>query len=319
MIRKQQLLTGRPEKQMGFFARLGRDVKRNYILYIMIAPVVAYYVIFCYWPMYGIQIAFRDFIPRLGFFGSPWVGLDHFKRFFSSYNFLTLLGNTLKLSIYGLLVSFPIPILFALLLNYLPGKGFRKTVQTISYAPNFISMVVMCGMITIFLYPDTGVINQVIKSLGGESVDFLSNPKYFRSIFVWTGVWQTMGFSAIMYISALSGVDYEMHEAAIIDGANKLQRIRYIDMPSIMPTASIMLIFALSGIMGVDFQKVLLLQNSLIMSVSDVLSTYVYRVGILDSDYGYSTAVGLFNSVCSVILLIASNAIVKKKTSSGLW
>lgn len=191
--------------------------------------------------MYGIQIAFRDFIPRLGFFGSPWVGLDHFKRFFSSYNFLTLLGNTLKLSIYGLLVSFPIPILFALLLNYLPGKGFRKTVQTISYAPNFISMVVMCGMITIFLYPDTGVINQVIKSLGGESVDFLSNPKYFRSIFVWTGVWQTMGFSAIMYISALSGVDYEMHEAAIIDGANKLQRIRYIDMPSIMPTASIML------------------------------------------------------------------------------
>lgn len=319
MIRKQQLLTGRPEKQMGFFTRLGRDVKRNYILYIMIAPVVAYYVIFCYWPMYGIQIAFRDFIPRLGFFGSPWVGLDHFKRFFSSYNFLTLLGNTLKLSIYGLLVSFPIPILFALLLNYLPGKGFRKTVQTISYAPNFISMVVMCGMITIFLYPDTGVINQVIKSLGGESVDFLSNPKYFRSIFVWTGVWQTMGFSAIMYISALSGVDYEMHEAAIIDGANKLQRIRYIDMPSIMPTASIMLIFALSGIMGVDFQKVLLLQNSLNMSVSDVLSTYVYRVGILDSDYGYSTAVGLFNSVCSVILLIASNAIVKKKTSSGLW
>lgn len=319
MRRKQQLLTDRPEKRMGFFSRLGRDVRRNYILYIMIAPVVAYYVIFCYWPMYGIQIAFRDFIPRLGFWGSPWVGFDHFKRFFSSYKFLTLLGNTLMLSIYGLLVSFPLPILFALLLNYLPGKGFRKTVQTISYAPNFISMVVLCGMITIFLYPDTGVINQVIKSLGGESIDFLSNPKYFRSIFVWTGVWQTMGFSAIMYISALSGVDYEMHEAAIIDGANKLQRIRYIDLPSIIPTASIMLIFALSGIMGVDFQKVLLLQNSLNMTVSDVLSTYVYRVGLLDSDYGYSTAVGLFNSVCSVVLLIASNAIVKKKTSSGLW
>lgn len=319
MRRKQQLLTDRPEKRMGFFSRLGRDVRRNYILYIMIAPVVAYYVIFCYWPMYGIQIAFRDFIPRLGFWGSPWVGFDHFKRFFSSYKFLTLLGNTLMLSIYGLLVSFPLPILFALLLNYLPGKGFRKMVQTISYAPNFISMVVLCGMITIFLYPDTGVINQVIKSLGGESIDFLSNPKYFRSIFVWTGVWQTMGFSAIMYISALSGVDYEMHEAAIIDGANKLQRIRYIDLPSIIPTASIMLIFALSGIMGVDFQKVLLLQNSLNMTVSDVLSTYVYRVGLLDSDYGYSTAVGLFNSVCSVILLIASNAIVKKKTSSGLW
>lgn len=318
MIRKRQQLPGRLEN-MGFFARLGRDIKRNHILYILIAPVVAYYIIFCYWPLYGIQIAFKDYVPRLGFWGSPWVGFDHFERFFSSYNFLTLLGNTLKLSIYGLLVNFPIPILFALLLNYLPGKRFRKTVQTISYAPNFISMVVMCGMITIFLYPDTGVINQVIQSLGGESVDFLSNPKFFRSIFVWSGLWQTMGFSAIMYISALSGVDYEMHEAAIIDGANKLQRIRYIDLPSIMPTASIMLIFALSGIMGVDFQKVLLLQNSLNMSVSDVISTYVYRVGLLDSDYGYSTAVGLFNSVCSVILLVASNAIVKKKTSSGLW
>lgn len=299
--------------------RLKKEWKRNYILYFMIAPVVLYYIIFCYWPLYGIQIAFRDFSPRLGFWKSEWVGLEHFKRFFSSYNFGTLIGNTLKLSIYGLLVSFPIPIAFALLLNYLPGNRFRKFVQTVSYAPNFISMVVLCGMITIFFYPKTGIINQIIQALGGKSVAFLSSPKYFRSLFVWSGVWQSMGFSSIMYISALSSVNPELHEAAIIDGASKLQRIWHVDLPAIFPTMVIMFIFALSGIMGVDFQKVLLLQNSLNISVSDVISTYTYRVGLLDSDFGYSTAVGLFNSLCSVVLLITSNAIVKKRTSTGLW
>ncbi|MBO5069454.1 MAG: sugar ABC transporter permease [Roseburia sp.] len=306
-------------KKPRFIHLLGKEIRKNYILYIMIAPVVAYYIIFHYWPLYGLQIAFKDFIPKQGFWRSPWVGFKHFERFFSGYNFWTLIGNTLKLSIYGLLASFPIPIFFALLLNYLPGKKFGKLVQMVSYAPNFISMVVLCGMVKIFFFPETGVINQIIMALGGESVDFLSRPKFYRSLFVWSGVWQTMGFSAVMYISALSGVDYEMHEAAIIDGASKWQRIRYVDLPSIKPTIIIMLIFALGGIMGVDYQKSLLLQNSLNMPVSDVLSTYVYRVGLLDSDYGYSTAVGLFNSVCNVILLLTSNAIVKKKTSTGLW
>lgn len=311
--------SGSLKKNPNFIQRLGKDLKKNYILYIMITPVVVYYIVFHYWPLYGIQIAFRDYIPKLGFWKSPWVGLDHFKRFFSGYNFWTLIGNTLKLSVYSLLASFPIPIIFALLLNYLPGKRFQKIVQTVSYAPNFISMVVLCGMIKIFFFPETGIINQVITALGGTSVDFLSNSKYYRSLFVWSGVWQNMGFSAIMYISALSSVDHDMHEAAIIDGASKWQRIWYIDLPSIRPTVILMLIFALSGIMGVDSQKSLLLQNSLNMPVSDVLATYVYRVGLLDSDYGYSTAVGLFNSVCSVILLLTSNAIVKKKTSTGLW
>lgn len=299
--------------------RLGRDMRRNWILYVMIIPVVAYYVIFHYIPMYGVQIAFKDYSARLGFWGSPWNDFAYFKRFFSSYNFWTLLKNTLTLSIYSLLVSFPIPILFALLVNYLPGKKFRKTVQMISYAPNFISTVVLCGMVTIFFYPETGIINQVIKYFGGSSIPFLSGTKYYRSIFVWSGIWQTMGFSAIIYISALSGVDYEMHEAAIIDGASKLQRIWYIDLPSILPTALLMLILAMGGIMGVDYQKTLLLQNSLNMPVSDVLSTYTYRVGLIDSDFGYSTAVGLFNSLCSIILIVSVNAIVKKKTSSGLW
>lgn len=319
MVYKQtKMISSRADSER-FSVRLKKDLRRNWILYLMILPVVAYYIIFHYIPMYGVQIVFKDYSGRLGIWGSQWIGLDHFRRFFSSYKFNALLKNTLTLSIYSLLVSVPIPIIFALMLNYLPGKRFRKTVQMVSYAPNFISMMVLCGMVTIFFYPETGIINQIIKQLGGKSIPFLSSTKHYRHLFVWSGVWQSMGFSAIMYISALSGVDQEMHEAAIIDGATKLQRIWYIDLPTIMPTAMIMLIFAMGGIMGVDMEKSLLLQNSLNISVSDVLSTYVYRVGLIDSDFGYSTAVGLFNSLCNIILLVTTNAIVRSKTSNGLW
>ena len=306
-------------KKNGFFTRLRKDLKKNYILYLLILPVFLYYVIFAYVPMYGIQLAFKEFVPKLGIFGSPWVGLDNFTRFFSSYNFQSLLLNTLGISVYGLLAGFPIPILFALLLNYLPGKRFRKSVQMVSYAPNFISVVVMCGMITIFLAPDTGIVNQIITALGGKSVSFLSVPGYFKSIYVWTGVWQGMGFSSIIYISALSGVDGQLHEAAIIDGATKFQRIVHIDIPSIAPTMIILLILSLGSIMSVGFEKIYLLQNSLNMSASDVISTYVYRVGLIDSDYSYSTAVGLFNSVINAILLVTVNTAAKKLSSTSLW
>lgn len=319
MALKQKAIPDRTLRSDGFFQRLRKDIRRNWILYVMILPVIAYYVIFHYIPMYGVQIAFKDYSGKLGIWNSPWNDFAHFKRFFSSYKFSALLKNTLTLSIYSLLVSFPIPIIFALLLNYLPGKRFRKTVQMVSYAPNFISMMVLCGMVTIFFYPETGIINQIIKRFGGTSIPFLSSTACYRHLFVWSGIWQSMGFSAIIYISALSSVDREMHEAAIIDGATKLQRIWYIDLPSIMPTALILLIFAMGGIMGVDMEKSLLLQNSLNMPVSDVLSTYVYRVGLLDSDFGYSTAVGLFNSLCNIFLLVTVNTIVKKKTSTGLW
>ncbi|WZL79341.1 ABC transporter permease subunit [Eubacteriales bacterium mix99] len=311
--------TEKAGKRKNCFYRLGKDMKKNPILYLMILPVVAYYIIFHYVPMYGIQIAFKDFVPKLGFLGSPWVGLDHFTRFFSGYNFKNLLRNTLEISVYGLLVGFPIPILFALLLNYLPGKWFQKSVQMVSYAPNFISTVVMCGMITIFLAPDTGIINQLVKALGGKPVAFLSVPEFFKSIYVWTGVWQGMGFSSIIYISALSGVDYQIHEAAIIDGATKLQRILNIDIPSIAPTMIILLILSLGSIMGVGFEKIYLLQNPLNMSASDVISTYVYRVGLIDSDYSYSTAIGLFNSVINAFLLIIVNSVAKRFTSTSLW
>ena len=307
------------KKKKSYFFRLGKDMRKNPILYLMILPVVAYYIIFHYVPMYGIQIAFKDFIPKLGFSGSPWVGFDHFTRFFSGYNFRNLLLNTIGISVYGLLAGFPIPILFALLLNYLPGKWFRKSVQMVSYAPNFISPVVMCGIITIFLTPDTEIVNQLIKSFGGSSVSFLSVPEYFKSIYVWTGVWQGMGFGSIIYISALSGVDYQIHEAAIIDGATKFQRITHIDIPSIAPTMIVLLILSLGSIMGVGFEKVYLLQNPLNMSASDVISTYVYRVGLIDSDYSYSTAIGLFNSVINAILLVTVNSIAKKFSSTSLW
>lgn len=306
-------------QKRGYFGRLKIDVKKNYILYLMILPVVAYYIIFAYVPMYGIQIAFKDYIPKVGITGSPWIGFEHFRRFFSSYNFSNLILNTIGISVYSLLASFPIPIIFALLLNYLPGRKSRKTLQMVSYAPNFISTVVMCGMVTIFLTPDTGIINQIIKALGGESVAFLSEPGMFKSIYVWSGVWQTTGFNAIIYISALAGVDPQLHEAAIMDGATKLRRIWHIDLPSITPTMIILFILAMGSIMNVGFEKIFLLQNDLNMTASDVISTYVYRVGLVDSDYGYSTAVGLFNSLINVAILLIANTVSKKVTSTSLW
>ena len=302
-----------------FAQRLWMDLKRNRALYLLILPVVVYYIIFAYVPMYGVQLAFKNFIAKEGILGSPWVGFDNFSRFFSSYNFMSLLKNTLGISIYSLAVGFPLPIVFALLLNYVRSTKLKKTVQMVSYAPYFISTVVMCGMIIIFLQPSTGIMNQIREMLGLESVAYLSVPEYFKSIYVWTGVWQGLGWSTIIYISALSGVDYEMHEAAIMDGATKIRRMWSIDLPSILPTAVMLLILNFGGIMNVGFEKVFLLQNSLNQRTSDVISTYVYRVGMINNDYGYSTAVGLFNSVINVILLVSVNQIAKKITKVGLW
>lgn len=312
-------MTANVPKKKSFFQRLLADMKRNYVLYLLILPVAIYYIIFAYVPMYGIQLAFKEFIARDGIWGSPWIGFENFERFFSSYNFVALLKNTLGISIYSLIVGFPLPILFALLLNYVRSTKLKKSVQMVSYAPYFISTVVMCGMIVIFLQSDTGIFNQIRAVFGLESISFLSVPGYFKSIYVWTGVWQGLGWNTIIYISALSGVDYEMHEAAIMDGATKLRRMWSIDLPSILPTAVMLLILNVGGIMNVGFEKVYLLQNSLNQSTSDVISTYVYRVGMINNDYGYSTAVGLFNSVINVILLVSVNQITKKLTKVSLW
>lgn len=302
-----------------FCQRLLWDFKKNWILYAMILPVVIYYIIFSYVPMYGVQIAFKDYSIKKGIWDSAWVGLKHFNRFFSSYNFKQLLGNTLGISVYSLLVGFPIPILFALLLNYLMHMRLKKFIQMVSYAPHFISTVVMCGMISIFLAPDTGILNVLRQLVGLESVNFLANPDWYKSIHVWTGVWQGMGWSAIIYISALAGVDYEMHEAAIVDGATKLQRIMHIDLPSIKSTIMMLLVLDFGKLMNVGFEKVYLLQNSLNKSGASVISTYVYEIGLINADYSFSTAVGLFNSVINVILLVSANLFSKKFADESLF
>lgn len=304
---------------LSFHVRLGKDMKKNWILYAMILPVVIYYVVFAYGPLYGIQLAFKDYVIKDGIWGSPWVGFEHFTRFFSSYNFELLLKNTIGISVYSILVGFPIPIMFALLLNYLKNKHLKKTIQMASYAPYFISTVVMCGMIVIFLNPDTGIFNTIRGWLGLSSIDFLGKPELFKSIYVWTGVWQGMGWSSIIYISALSGVDYQLHEAAIVDGATKLQRIFHVDLPSIKPTIVMLLILQMGSLMSVGFEKVFLLQNTLNKGAASVISTYVYEVGLINSDYGYSTAIGLFNSVINLALIVVANQVCKKFADESLF
>lgn len=306
-------------KKQTFFSRLKKDLKTNWILYVLMIPVLLYFIIFHYKPMYGILLAFKDFKVKLGITGSPWVGLEHFERFFSSYNCWALIKNTLVLSIYSLVVGFPIPIVFALMLNYLNNKYLKKTVQMVSYAPHFISTVVICGMIAMFCNVDTGVFNVIGNMFGLESVDFLSKPDWFKHIYTWSGVWQSIGWDAIIYISALAGVDYEMHEAAIVDGATKLQRMWYIDLPSIKSTIVMLLILKFGSIMNLGFEKVFLLQNDLNKSAASIISTYVYEVGLIDSNYGYSTAINLFNTIINVILLVVANKISKKVADESLF
>lgn len=307
------------KKKESLGIRLLKNMKKNWILYVMILPVVVYYIIFAYTPMYGILLAFKNYKVKLGILGSPWVGFDHFQRFFSAYNFKQLIGNTVGISVYSLIIGFPIPIVFALMLNYLTHNKLKKIVQMVSYAPYFISTVVICGMITIFMAPDTGILNVLRGFFGLESVNFLAKPEWFKSIYVWTGVWQGMGWSSIIYISALAGVDYEMHEAAIVDGATKIQRMIHVDLPSIKPTILMLLILQMGSIMNVGFEKVYLLQNTLNKSAASVISTYVYEVGLINSDYGYSTAVGLFNSLINLALVVAANQLSKRFAGESLF
>ena len=300
-------------------ARLRKELQRNWILYAMIAPVLVYFIVFSYVPMYGVTLAFKKYNAKLGIQGSPWVGLKYFQRFFTAYNFEQLLTNTFTISIYYLLVSFPLSIIFALCLNYVKNRYLKKTVQMVSYAPHFLSTVVLCSMVSLFMHKDTGIFNTLRNLMGLESVQFLAKPEWFKSIYVWSGVWQHMGFDSIIYISALAGVDYQMHEAAIIDGATKLQRMRYVDLPSIKPTIIMLLILKMGGLANVGFEKVFLLQNDLNKSASAIISTYTYEVGLINSDYSYSTAIGLFNTIINIILLVSANAICKKVTEESLF
>lgn len=280
---------------------------------------MAYFIIFHYFPMYGVQIAFRDYTPSLGIWGSPWVGLEHLKRFFDSYYFWTLIKNTLGISLYELVVGFPVPILLALALNELRDGAFKKWVQTVTYAPHFISVVVMAGMIIAFTSPGSGLINLAIKAFGGEPVPFLTEPGWFKSVFVLSGVWQSMGWGTIIYLAALAGVDPQQHEAAMIDGATRFQRVWHINLPSIVPTMVILLILNVGSFMSVGFEKVFLLQNPLNLESSDVISTYVYRSGLVQGQFSFSAAIGLFNSVINFILLLTVNRIAKRLNETSLW
>lgn len=291
----------------------------NWQLYLMVIPALTYFIIFAYGPMYGVQIAFKDYIATKGIWGSPWVGFKHFERFFNGYYAGRLIGNTLKINILSLIFGFPLPIIFALMLNEIGHTGYKKVIQTVSYAPHFISTVVVVSMITLFLSPSNGVVNKLIEACGGDAVYFLGEPKYFIPVYIISNVWQSLGWSSIIYISALSNVSNEVMEAAYIDGASRFKRILHVSLPCIMPTIIIMLINQVGHIMSVGFEKVLLLQNNLNMSASDVIATYTYRCGLVGGEYSYSAAIGLFNSIINFILIITVNKISKKYSETSLW
>lgn len=299
-----------------------KKIASRWQLYLLLLVPLTYIILFAYVPMGGLSLAFVDYDFSKGILGSEFVGFKNFIKFFNSYKFELILKNTLTISIYSLLVGFPIPIIFALLLNGFSGRRYKKTIQTVTYIPHFISTVVMVGLIMQLLNNRTGLYGSIYTFFTSEMApNIFADGKNFKHIYVWSGIWQSTGYNSIIYIAALANVDVSLHEAAKIDGANAFQRIRYIDFPSILPTASIMLILAVGNIMNVGFEKVLLMQNSLNMSYSEIISTYVYKVGLASgiNDYSLSTAIGMFNSIINFILLISANKISKKISGNGIF
>jgi putative aldouronate transport system permease protein len=304
-------------KQTGVAKR--RGIVKHWQLYGLLVLPALYLIIFQYWPIYGVQIAFRNFNPVAGITGSPWVGLRFFTRFVESYDFWRTLQNTLYLSVYSLVVGFPFPILLALGLNYVGQRWFKGMVQLVTYAPYFISTVVMVGIILQLLAPNTGLVNIILQRLGFAQVNFMARPELFAHVYVWSGLWQTIGFSCVIYLAALSSVDPTIHEAATIDGASKLQRIRHIDLPELMPLAILLLILSLGGILSSGFEKIILMQNPLNLRASEVIDTYVYRIGLASAvpNYSYAAAIGLFKSIIGLILVLAVDRFAKRMGQAG--
>lgn len=301
-----------------FRYRAAKDWKRNRSLYLLVLPVLIFYIMFHYKPMYGAIIAFKDYTPRLGVNGSPWVGLENFNRFFKSIYFVRLIKNTILLSLYNLIFGFPAPIILALLLNEVRSKKFKSVAQTITYLPHFISLIVVTGMLTNFAMT-SGLFNDIIVMLGGSRSALLQNPKLYRTIYVASSVWQEIGWSSIIYLSALAGVDSQLYEAAQIDGAGKWKQLLNVTMPAIAPTIIIMLILKIGGLMNMGYEKTILLYNPATYDTADIISSYVYRVGLLEQDWSYSTAIGLFNSVINFGLLIFANRLSKRYSETSLW
>lgn len=290
-------------------------------LYVLMLLPFLYLIVFKYIPMYGAQIAFKDFSVSKGIWGSDWVGLKHFNRFIHSYDFLRILKNTVIVSFYNLAVNFPFPIILALCLNYVGNKTYRRTVQLVTYAPHFISIVVIVGIVKDLLDPRIGIVNKFLGIFGVAPINFMGEPGMFSSIYVWSDVLQHVGFNSIMFIAALSSIDPGLHEAAVIDGANKLKRMLHIDLPGILPMAVIMLILNTGHVLDVGYEKVFLLQNPVNLKASEIIDTYVYKVGLISqvADYSYSTAIGLFKSIISLTLLVTVNKIAQKTQETSLW
>ena len=297
-----------------------KSLKRNYDLYLLLIPVIAYFLIFCYGPMYGLQIAFKDYSPALGINGSPWVGLKHLARFFNSFYFSRVIRNTLTLSLYSLLVSIPAPLLLALLFDEIRGKKLKVVAQTLSYAPNFISTVVLCSMLVMFLTPQTGFIDAILRLFGytGNS-NILSDPNAFSHIYVWSGVWQSIGWSSIIYTAAIAAVPQDLYEVARLDGASRLKQIWYVTLPAILPTIVILAIMAIGNVLNIGYEKVYLLQSTSNLSGSEVISTYVYKAGLVQAQYSFGAMVGLFNNLINFIILIAANKLANHFTETSLW
>ena len=292
---------------------------RNRGLYILLIPMLIYFILFNVLPIWGLQIAFRDFKPVLGITGSPWVGLKYIKKFVTSYSFWTLLRNTLVLSVYCLVICLPLAMFLAIVLKYLPMKRTSRFIQVASYAPHFSSKVVLVGMLKTFLMPGSGVVNVILTKLGKNTIDFMGNPNYFPHLYAWTKVWSHRGFNAIIFIAGLTSVSEDLHEAAIVDGADKMQRIWNIDIPSIMPMMIILMIMEAGNLLNVGFEKAFLMQTASNLGVSEIISTYTYKMGLLSTQYSYASAIGLFNNVINCIVLVIVNKVAQKTTESSLW
>lgn len=297
---------------------LKQNIKRNWQIYLFLLPMITYFFIFHYVPMYGVQIAFKNYLPNKGFMGSDFVGLKHFETFFNSYYFWRLLKNTILLNVYGLLL-FPLPVVFALMLHEVRHAGLKKWMQTITYAPHFISVVVVVGMLVAFLNPQTGIVNVALKMVGMEPIYFMAEPSWFRHLYVWSGQWESLGWNTIIFLAALAGINPELYEAAEVDGASRLQRILHINIPGILPTVVILFILNIGMFMQIGFEKVLLMQNNLNKETSDVIQTFVYNVGLLEGRFSYATAIGLFESAINIVLLVTVNQIARKIGENSLW
>ncbi len=295
-----------------------KNIRKNWVLYIFLLPCLIYVAIFNYAPMYGIIIGFKNFKPALGIWNSEWVGFAHFQRFFESYQFGSLLRNTVTLSFYLIIASFPFPIILALVLNYTTLPKLKKIAQTATYAPRLISVVVTAGMLIIFCSP-SGLFNQIGALFGIEPVALLGKENLYQSIYVWSSVWQRTGYQAVIYIAALTSVSSELHEAAVVDGANKFKRVLHIDIPAVMPTIIILLIMNVGNVMSIGFEKSYLLQNDLNLGRSEIIATYVYKAGIRSAQYGYATAIGLFNNIINLTLLITVNKVSRTLSGKSLW